>query len=82
MTDWKDEKTGGIVRVGHGENRRSVSESALSDGLDALRVDEEMLTRVMDKAVELGLIAEWADEETYLRNWAGMKEVLQAAPGN
>jgi hypothetical protein len=33
MTGWKDEETGGTVKVGHGENRGSVSESALSDGV-------------------------------------------------
>jgi len=64
------------------EKNNDVSKSSSNGGLAALRVDEEMLTRAMDKAVELGLIAEWADEETYLRNWAGMKEVLQAALGN
>lgn len=31
MTDWKDEKTGGIVRVGHGENEKKPSNSSLSD---------------------------------------------------
>jgi hypothetical protein len=51
-------------------------------GLDAPAVDEEMLTRAMNKAVEVGLIPKWADEELYLKNWDGMKNVLQAAVGN
>ena len=40
---------------------------------------EEMLIAAMKKAVEVGIVAKWADEETYLKNWGGMKEILKAA---
>jgi len=35
MTDWKDEETSGIVRVGHGENKGAVSESPSVAGYKA-----------------------------------------------
>lgn len=42
-------------------------------------VTEEMLTAAMKKAVETGLLPKHADEQTYIKNWDGMKAVLQAA---
>lgn len=42
------------------------------------KISENMLIRAMKKAVEVGLIPKYADEETYLKNWSGMKKVLEA----
>lgn len=42
-------------------------------------VTQEMLEAAMKKAVETGLIPKHVDEETYLKNWASLKAVLQAA---
>jgi len=43
-----------------------------------MKVTQELLELAMKKAVEVGLIPEYADEETYLRNWEGMRQVLTA----
>ena len=43
------------------------------------KVSENMLIRAMKKAVEVGVIPKYADEETYLMYWSGMKKVLLAA---
>ena len=37
---------------------------------------QELLELAMKKAVEVGLIPEYADGETYLHNWEGMHQVL------
>ena len=58
------------------------AEVTLDCGVSCPAVDEEMLARAMKKAVEVGLLPKWADTEGYLKNWDGMKEVLQAAVGN
>lgn len=59
------------------------AELACSDGLEAHIDDEEMLARAMKKAVEVGIFPKHeVDTETYLKHWAGMKAVLQAAVGN
>lgn len=58
------------------------AEVTLDCGVSCPAVDSEMLTRAMKKAVEVGLIPKLADEETYLKNWNGMMEVLHAAVGN
>jgi hypothetical protein len=63
-------------------NKDDGAEVPCNVGLDAPVVDEEMLIRAMRKAVDVGLIPKWADEELYLKNWDGMKKVLQAAVGN
>lgn len=42
-------------------------------------VTEEMLKAAMKKAVETGILRTSTDEESYLRNWNGMKKVLEAA---
>lgn len=42
-------------------------------------VTPEMLEAAMKKAVETGLLPKHVDDETYLKNWAGIKAVLQAA---
>jgi hypothetical protein len=42
-------------------------------------VTQEMLEAAMKKAVETGLLPKLVDEDTYLKNWSGMKAVLQAA---
>ena len=39
----------------------------------------EMLSVAMKKAVETGVLPKHVDEDTYLKNWSGMKHVLQAA---
>lgn len=39
----------------------------------------EMLCAAIKAAVQHKIIAAHADEETYLKNWAGMKEVIRAA---
>jgi hypothetical protein len=44
-----------------------------------MQVSEEMLAAAMKKAVETGMLAKHADEVTYLKNWNGMKQALQAA---
>lgn len=42
------------------------------------QVTNEMLEAAMKKAVELGVFPQFSDQETYLKNWAAMKKVLQA----
>jgi hypothetical protein len=42
-------------------------------------VAEAMLQAAMKKAVEVGLVPKQLDADTYLKNWDGMKAVLQAA---
>ena len=45
-----------------------------------VEVSEDMLIRAMKKAVEVGVLPKHpVDEETYLKHWSGMKEVLLAA---
>lgn len=44
-----------------------------------MQVTEEMLAAAMKKAVESGVLPKHVDETTYLKNWAGMKQALQAA---
>lgn len=44
-----------------------------------MQVTDEMLAAAMKKAVEAGLFPKQADQETYLKNWAGMRQALQAA---
>lgn len=49
------------------------------DGKKMPQVTDAMLHAAMKKAVELGLIPKQVDAETYLKNWDGMKLILQAA---
>lgn len=42
-------------------------------------VTDEMLQAAMQKAVETGLLPKFADPETYLKRWDGMKQCIQAA---
>ena len=42
-------------------------------------VTQEMLSAAMGKAVELGIIPKWGDEESYVKLWDGMKQVIEAA---
>ncbi|MDK0999541.1 hypothetical protein ACO2TQ_35045 [Burkholderia sp. OKR4-1] len=42
-------------------------------------VTDKMLQAAMKKAVEVGLLSRQVDTDTYLRNWEGMKAVLQAS---
>lgn len=44
-----------------------------------MEVTEEMLKAAMKKAVETGMLPKHVNEETYLKNWSGMKKALQAA---
>ena len=44
-----------------------------------MEVTQKMLEAAMKKAVETGVLAKSVDEETYLKNWDGMKKALQAA---
>ncbi len=44
-----------------------------------MEVTQEMLNAAMKKAVETKILQKSVDEETYLRNWDGMKKVLEAA---
>lgn len=44
-----------------------------------MEVTQEMLNAAMKTAVQAGMIPSHADEETYLRNWDGMKAALRAA---
>lgn len=44
-----------------------------------MEVTHEMLTAAMKKAVETGMLPKQVDEDTYLKNWSGMKQALQAA---
>lgn len=44
-----------------------------------MEVTEQMLAAAMKKAVESGMLAKHVDEATYLKNWSGMKQALQAA---
>ena len=60
-------------------NKEPVAEVPCSVGLEGLQVDLVMLTAAMSKAVEVGIVAKYADEETYLKNWSGVREILQAA---
>lgn len=45
----------------------------------AAQVNDAMLEVAMKSAVATGLLAAHADQETYLKNWAAMKQVLGAA---
>jgi len=44
-----------------------------------MQVTQEMLNAAMKKAVELGIFPKHGDEQTYLRHWESMKQVLEAA---
>lgn len=45
-----------------------------------MEVTDEMLQIAMKKAVEVGLVPKFAiGEETYLKNWSGVKAILEAA---
>jgi hypothetical protein len=59
MTNWKHEETGGTVRVGHGENKPSVSESPSVTGL-SVKQFEELLKEFADTHFDCG---EWRDDE-------------------
>jgi hypothetical protein len=42
-------------------------------------VSDKMLIAAMKKAVELSIFSKFAEEDEYLKNWARMKQVLDAA---
>lgn len=44
-----------------------------------MMVTDEMLAAAMKKAVETGVLPKIVDDATYLKNWQGMKQALQAA---
>lgn len=44
-----------------------------------MQVTDAMLAAAMKKAIETGVLPKQADEATYLKNWTGMKQALQAA---
>lgn len=43
------------------------------------QVTDAMLEAAMKAAVASGMLAKQVDEDTYLKNWAAMKQALQAA---
>lgn len=42
-------------------------------------ITDAMLQAAMTKAVELGFVTAHADTDTYVKQWDGMKAILQAA---
>ncbi len=44
-----------------------------------MEITHEMLEKAVKKAVELGLFPKHSDEQTYMKIWDGMREVLDAA---
>lgn len=44
-----------------------------------MEISHGLLSAAMKKAVETGILPMQVDEETYTKNWCGMKEALQAA---
>lgn len=44
-----------------------------------MEVTQEMLNAAMKAAVQAGIAPKYADQETYLRHWDGMKAALVAA---
>ena len=44
-----------------------------------MNVPEEMLAATMKQLVETGVLPKHVDEATYLKNYAGVKQALQAA---
>jgi hypothetical protein len=40
-------------------------------------ITQELLELAMKKAVEVGLIPKFANGDTYLKNWEGMRKVLE-----
>lgn len=42
-------------------------------------VTDKMLQAALKMAVEVGLVPTQVDTDTYLRNWEGLKAVLQAS---
>lgn len=47
-----------------------------------MKINDEMLTAAMKKAVEAGIVPKYTDGETYLRYWGDMKACLEAALGH
>lgn len=46
---------------------------------DVLSDDDAMLHAAMKKAVEIGVMPKHSDDESYLKNWAKMSEIISAA---
>lgn len=44
-----------------------------------MQVTDEMLIAAVKKAVELGLIPHVVDQDTYIKNYDRIKDILQAA---
>jgi len=44
-----------------------------------MEISSEMLAAAVKKAVELGVIPKWADEETYMSNWNNIKSIVAAS---
>jgi hypothetical protein len=44
-----------------------------------MEVTQQMLEAAMKEAVKLGMYPQVTFEEAYLRNWANMRKVLEAA---
>ena len=44
-----------------------------------MKITDEMLISSVKKAVELGILPKYGNEEDYLKHWASIKEILQAA---
>jgi len=40
---------------------------------------KEPLIRAMEKAVELGVFPKYGDENSYLKAWSDMRQILEAA---
>lgn len=58
---------------------RQVSTSLSSVRLTPDEIMNEMSLRAMKKAVELGVFPKHVDQETYLKTWSAMREILSAA---
>jgi hypothetical protein len=46
-----------------------------------MKVTNDMLYRAVKEAVKQGLLPKYAHEERYLKNYEGMKKVLETALG-
>lgn len=55
-----------------------IAAEAMATQADAV-ITDAMLQAAMKKAVELGFFPAHADTDTYMKQWDGMKAVLQAA---
>ncbi|MFP3637775.1 hypothetical protein [Paraburkholderia sp. SIMBA_054] len=75
--DQRDEQMATGSRNGDAERLLMAQSRRTASGTGG--VSEAMLTAAMKKGVEVGLFPKTIDCESYLKNWASVRAVLEAA---